>query len=430
MRLISNKIYLIIALITLVVLATAFVLGLMSSNKMREVISEQFNQQQLIIAKSVASDIEEKYAFIKNELHTLNLSPAIQYLEVSWPNRMQITMKNIKPYGVVEIGLVKAEGQEGIIYRLDSQGQQHITQTDIKQVPFFQWCQDPSHKDQFFIQRTTLDFNNDSQKPYLLVAIPTYKVSVDESHPQALGSFSGCLYFLVDPFFLAKKYTEDIRSGHTGYAWVIDAEENFLYHPEQDFIGKNAFDIREKKAARVSFDEINKIQREKMLAGQEGVSYYWSGWHRGVQEKMKKFIAYAPIIIAGDNKKLTWSVAVVAPQTEVEGAIHEVYIRQFLLQGLVISIIMLAGGAGMLYESRWSSSLEKEVQRKTEALKKSNEELIISEKRYKSLVESAEDCILNVNSHGDILSVNRYGAQFLEYTVHGHGRQNPDAIFS
>ncbi len=111
MRLTSNKIYLIIALITLVVLATAFVLGLMSSNKMREVISEQFNQQQLIIAKSVASDIEEKFAFIKNELHTLNLSPAIQYLEVSWPNRMQITMDNVKLYGVVEIGLVEAEGQ-------------------------------------------------------------------------------------------------------------------------------------------------------------------------------------------------------------------------------------------------------------------------------------------------------------------------------
>ena len=65
MRLVSNKIYLIIALITLVVLATAFVLGLMSSNKMREVISEQFNQQQLIIAKSVASDIEEKSPSLK-----------------------------------------------------------------------------------------------------------------------------------------------------------------------------------------------------------------------------------------------------------------------------------------------------------------------------------------------------------------------------
>ncbi len=252
---------------------------------------------------------------------------------------------------------------------------------------------------------------------------------MDESHPQALGNFSGCLYFLVDPVFLAEKYAKDIRSGQTGYAWVIDAQENFLYHPEQDFIGKNAFEVREQKGARVSFDEINKIQREKMLTGQEGVSYYWSGWHRGLHEKIKKFIAYAPIVIAGDNQKLTWSVAVVAPQTEVEGAIHEVYIRQFLLQGLLISFIMLAGGAGMFYESRWASSLEKEVQRKTEALKKSNEELTISEKRYKSLVESAEDSILTVNAHDEILSVNRYGAQFLEYTVRRAGGQNRRSYF-
>ena len=361
MRLPSNKIYLIIALVTLIVLVAAFVLGLMSSNKMREVISEQFNQQQLIIAKSVSSFMEEKFDFVKNELHTLNLSPAIQYLEVSWPNRMQITMANVKTYGVVEIGLVQAEGKTGKMFRLDSQGQQHVTQVDIAQVPFFQWAQDINNRNQFFIKSTTLDFRENTQSSYLLVVIPTYKVSVDESHPTALGTFTGALYFLVDPFFLAQKYAQDIRSGQTGYAWIIDAQGNFLYHPERDFIGKNAFEIREKKTARVSFDEINKIQREKMLAGQEGTSYYWSGWHRGLQEEMKKFIAYAPIAITADNQKLIWSVAVVAPQTEVEGAIHEVYIRQFLLQGLLIFFILLAGGAGMFYESRWASSLEKEV---------------------------------------------------------------------
>jgi len=156
-----------------------------------------------------------------------------------------------------------------------------------------------------------------------------------------------------------------------------------------------------------------------MLAGQEGVSYYWSGWHRGLHEKVEKFIAYAPIRIVGDNVEFIWSLAVVAPRTEVEGAVHEVYIRQFFLQGLVIFFIMLAGGAAIFYESRWASSLEKEVQRKTEELKKSNDELAISEKRYKSLVESAEDCILTVDAHGDILSVNRYGAYFLSYTRHG-----------
>lgn len=429
MRLPSNKVYVAIALITLLVLGTAFVLGLMSSNKMREVISEQFNQQQLIIARSVASDLEEKFAFIKNELHTLNLSPAIQYLEVSWPNRMMITMENVKAYGVVEIGLVARQGGGAKIYRLDRRGQQYHRPVDPEVLPFFPWAQDPEQQNKFFIQRTMWQRGEDSLTSYLLLAIPTYQVSVDESHPQAQGSFTGVLYLLIDPFFMAQKYAQDIRSGHTGYAWIIDAQGNFLYHPEKDFIGKDAFEIREKRAARVSFDEINRIQRDRMLAGQEGMSYYWSGWHRGVQAVMKKFIAFAPIIISADNATLIWSVAVVAPQSEVEGAIHEVYIRQFFLQGFLILIILVAGGTGLYYESRWASSLEKEVARKTIELKRSNEELTISEKRYKSLVESAEDSILTVDAHGDILSVNRYGAQFLGYTVRGIVGKTLKAVF-
>lgn len=429
MRLLSNKIYLIIGLVTVVVLAAAFVLGLMSSNKMREVISEQFNQQQLIIAKSVASDIEEKFAFIKNELHTLNLSPAIQYLEVSWPNRMQITLENVKPYGVVEIGLVAISQGEAVIHRLDSSGKHSSHPVDPQTLPFFTWAQDPAHQNLFFIERTCWSVRRNADTSYLLLAIPTYQVSMDESHPEALGSFTGVLYLLIDPYFLAQKYAQDIRSGQTGYAWIIDSQGHFLYHPERDFIGKDAFEIREKRAARVSFDEINRIQRERMLAGQEGTSYYWSGWHRGVQAPMKKFIAFAPIIISADNDTMVWSVAVVAPQSEVEGAIHEVYIRQFLLQGFLIFIILLAGGTGIYYESRWASSLEKEVARKTLELKKSNEELSISEKRYKSLVESAEDSILTVDANGEILSVNRYGAQFLGYTIHGIVGKNLKAIF-
>ena len=209
MRLISNKIYLTIALITLLVLAAAFVLGLMSSNKMREVISEQFNQQQLIIAKSVASDIEEKFAFIKNELHTLNLSPAIQYLEVSWPNRMQITMENVKSYGVVEIGLVEPRGSRAKSIDWTAKGNSEAPRSILPRCRSFQWAQDPSHRNQFFIKRTTLDFHDNSNRPYLLVAIPTYQVSVDESHPQAIGNFTGSLYFLVDPAFLAKKYATE-----------------------------------------------------------------------------------------------------------------------------------------------------------------------------------------------------------------------------
>ncbi|MGQ9687253.1 MAG: sensor histidine kinase [Desulfobaccales bacterium] len=385
---------------------------------MRDIISEQFNQQQLTIAKGVSADIEDKFKFLQRELHTLHLSPAIQYLELSWPNRMQITLENVDNLGVIGIGLLEPEGRK--IYWASAVGESKAISGNFSTSRMLQWCKDPANKDKFFLTRAGPQFPGESgDNPYLALVTPTYQVSVDASHPEATGIFAGCLYFLIDPYRMIKEHAKDIHSGQSGYAWVIDQQGIFLYHPEEGFIGKSAFEVREKKAPKISFAEINKIQREKMLAGQEGVSWYHSGWHRGVTKEMKKFIAYAPIILEGSNEKLTWSVAVVAPQTEVEGAIHDVYLRQFLLQGVIIFIILLGGAAIIYYESRWSAALEEEVQRKTAALVASRNELAKSEKLYKSLVESAEDAIFNVDVKGEVISINRFGAKMLGYTPQG-----------
>jgi two-component system, NtrC family, sensor kinase len=63
--------------------------------------------------------------------------------------------------------------------------------------------------------------------------------------------------------------------------------------------------------------------------------------------------------------------------------------------------------------------LEEEVQRTSVALEQSQQDLAKSEKLYKSLVESAEDAILNVDNQGEIISINRYGAKVLGYTKRG-----------
>ncbi len=99
--------------------------------------------------------------------------------------------------------------------------------------------------------------------------------------------------------------------------------------------------------------------------------------------------------------------------------LHEVYLRQFLLQGVVLLVIILGGWTIIFYESRWAAALAQEVQRKTAELKKSAEELEKSEKLYKSVVESAEDSILTVAPNKEILSINRFGAKFFGYTPHG-----------
>jgi PAS domain S-box-containing protein len=146
-----------------------------------------------------------------------------------------------------------------------------------------------------------------------------------------------------------------------------------------------------------------------MLKGKEGKSWYISGWHKGVEEEMKKLIAYAPIRLSDKNEGLIWSVAVVAPISEVEGAIHDIQIRQFLMEGIVMLSILFGGLLIISMMLRWSSSLEKEVAEKTGELKK-------REYQYRSLVEHADDIIFTISLEGLVLNMNEYGCNFLKKT--------------
>ncbi len=136
------------------------------------------------------------------------------------------------------------------------------------------------------------------------------------------------------------------------------------------------------------------------------MSWYISGWHRGQEGEMKKLIAYTPIHLTISEKPL-WSVAVVAPVSEVEDAIHSIQIRQFSLQAIIIVVILLGGVTIIFLILNWSTAMEQEVERKTVELKK-------SEQRYKSLVENAEDIIFAVDQHGNYLSINKFGARFFD----------------
>lgn len=141
-----------------------------------------------------------------------------------------------------------------------------------------------------------------------------------------------------------------------------------------------------------------------MLKGREGTSWYFSGWHRGITGQIKKLIAYYPIVIS-EKPPQKWSVAVVAPVSEIGEAVKRGYVRQFLLHGLVIIVILLGASAILFFEMRWSRLLEERVDKRTEELKR-------SEEKYRSLVESAEDFIFTVDSDGRFQSMNSFTANF------------------
>ncbi|MFA4918520.1 MAG: ATP-binding protein [Thermodesulfovibrionales bacterium] len=396
-------------------MGTVLILGWLSSVKVKETVTEDFNQQQLVIARHAASQIENRLEALKRELFLLSLSPSIQYAESAWMcNRMEIAFSSIREEGTIEIRFVK----DGIQKTFHVLGE-HDCNPGIptkKELEHLEWAKKETNKGHILLTSvSSIPQEDRSLRPIMEIAIPVWQVSVDQSHPLALNKFSGVLLFTIDLSILMGNVTKEIRSGKTGYAWIIDDNGTFLYHQEKTFIGQNAFEARKGKKPTISFARINQIQKDKMLKGEEGTSWYVSGWHRGIEGEIKKLIAYTPIRL-DDSKSRIWSVAVVAPVSEVEGAIHAIQIRQFSLQTIIFFVILFGGLFVNFMILSWSNTLEKEVTKKTIELKK-------SEQRYRSLIENAEDIIFTVDYNGNFISINKYGANFfnkIEEDVIGH----------
>jgi two-component system NtrC family sensor kinase len=395
----------VLGLIVILLLAVAFVLGLLSLQHTREIVSEDFQQQQLILAKTTARQIEDGLEFLRRELKILNYSPAIQYLqEVAWANRMQVSFDDLSKLGVTAIERIDFAGPHaGHTYILDAGGPRVVDYNLTEPSPEATWAQDPANRGRVYQGPVEVQKRGDHQIPFFIMATPVYEVSLDESHRKATGNLDGVLLFKVDASQFTGHYCAAIRSGRTGYCWVLSQAGLFLYHPEREFIGQDAFTARGRRNPAISFSKINEIQKSKMLAGEEGTSEYISGWHRGVIKKMTKFVAYTHAKVTPDGSRI-WPVAVVAPTDEVYGTIHSLYIRQFLIQGILIFALILAACAVIYYEMRWSVELQREVENTTADLRRSREQ-------YKSVVENARDFIFLLDEKGTFISANTAAAQ-------------------
>ncbi len=395
-----------LGLLVVLLLAVAFVLGLLSLQRTREIVSEDFQQQQLILAKTTARQIEDGLDFLRRELKILNYSPAIQYLEaVAWANRMKVSFDDLSKLGVTAIERIDFEGPNaGRTYILDGGGPRIVDQ-DSNKSPEVVWARDPANRGRIFQGPVVLQHQGDHKIPFFTLATPIYEDSVDESHPKATGNLDGVLLFKIDASQFTGHYCAAIRSGRTGYAWVLNSDGIFLYHPEREFVGEDAFTARGRRNPVISFSKINEIQKSKMLAGEEGTSQYSSGWHRGVIGEMTKFVAYSHAKVTPDGSRI-WPVAVVAPTDEVYGTIHSLYIRQFLIQGILIFALILAACAVIYYEMRWSVELQREVDNATTDLRRSREQ-------YKSVVENAKDFIFLLDEKGTVISANTAAARAL-----------------
>ena len=213
----------------------------------------------------------------------------------------------------------------------------------------------------------------------------------------------GAILAVVDVSQLVGGVTEGIRSGRTGYAWVIDDAGTFLAHADPEFVARNAFAARHERRSYISFSAINTIMKDRMLRGEEGTGSYVSGWHRGVQGEIAKLIAYSPVRSAVVPAGAVWSVAVVAPTAEVGEAVHHIYVRQLFTQGAVLAALVVFAGTAALYQRRLSKALRAHVYQQEEYIS--------------SMLQSSMDAIIFVDNENRVQAWNKGAEHIFGFTA-------------
>ncbi|MGC8724038.1 MAG: sensor histidine kinase [Acidobacteriota bacterium] len=340
-------------------LVAAFILGLVSFGKMRQVVSQEFNQQQLVLAENLAVLIHQDLDFLRRELLVLNESPSLsQPGSKDWKSRLQVTLRSVQSDELLEIRYVDASGETCEV--CDARGRVRLERGTYAEEPYFRWAQRPENRGRVYLgDRLPVEEARLGGRPLLLLATPHYPASRGGLGPHPPHVFSGVLLFVVDASALATRFTEDARSGTSGYAWVINEKGTFLAHPMRDFIGQNAFTARQRKDPRMGFEGINVIMRERMLKGQSGTGEYVSGWHRQIRGPVRKLIGFAPVILDHDRREVLWSVAVVAPVSEVQGMVRALFLRQFFVQ-TAIFLAILAGLLSLIRLERYWGQIKKQ----------------------------------------------------------------------
>jgi PAS domain S-box-containing protein len=382
----GRTIVVIVYIAVILLLATGILLGVWTAREMNAVVTDQFNAQQMVIAQTAKARIEREIGEIKRELflqaQTLRKNPEdVQRLaEALQPGLARLRGSEVRKVEVVD-------RVNGRVFTSNLRGS--WSEGDLTEAGLYD----------------AVRFGSPEEPAFWVSAVSSGAATEEMMIAARLTPDAGrLLVFHINVSALLSAIVKPIQSGKTGYAWVIDQEGRFIYHPNPDFFGRDAFAVREEKFPDLSNEPIHFIQREKMLKGQQGTGWYYSAWHRGYAAATKKLIAYCPIQVA-ENPPRFWSVAVVAPQSEVEDALSRGSFRLLLLQGVVVLAVILGATAIIWLENRWSSVLEAKVLAKTDDLAK-------SEEKYRSLVESAEDLIFTVDREGRFQSLNTFTAKF------------------
>jgi signal transduction histidine kinase len=376
---------LIIIALALILSGIVFFLSYRANLELERVVKEQYNDQQLILARKIAADICFHFSFLETALLSFSRKLAAAPPEDQGIVAIQDLFDIIKGWNVLGISLVSPYPAPVQIYVGNSW--KNIQALGLAR-DFFVCTEHYSQQDPACLSLNMQPDSGPFARRWLIAMSTPLSPAADNDRPVSHTQPTR-LVFLLDAQGIARRYSENVRSGKTGYPWVVDHKGFFMYHIEKDFDGRNSFIVRHERNPLISYERINRLVANYLLKGKEGTDWYVSGWHREVIGEMGKLLAFSPVIFAepADRPPYVWSVGLAVPEAEVYGLIQPIVFRQFKIVGLFFTLVVAAFAAFLFASMRWSDALRREVDRKTDHLLRSEDALRCERDKVKENME-------------------------------------------
>jgi PAS domain S-box-containing protein len=211
------------------------------------------------------------------------------------------------------------------------------------------------------------------------------------------NEYKGSIAILIPLNNLGKRFIENIRTGETGYGWMISKDGIVLYNPATGQTGKSVKEIYSTSPSLLEL--ISKTQSEK-----EGTSIcYIAPTPDEKKELSKSFVAFYRVSLGNTF----WTILIVTPEKEVFATLTSFRNRLSVLFCLIVIVMVI-----YYYLSFKASSILKE-EKKRRALENILHE---SEKRFRIMFELSPVGIILIDEEGTIIEVNSSFCENLGYS--------------
>ena len=370
-----------IAFISLVI---AFAYSIYTESK--KSLAEQFSHQQLMLANEVAKGIESFFDEMEEKLELLAFSPDTEPLKQDHIAQMKILYEQEKP----QVRFLGRIDREGNLQYFFSEGVLDKIEKNYSRKAYFIKARETD------LSLVSMDYQN-TGNPKIVIIVPVASNKKDisaEASPDKGKEFDGIMMLELGLNKLIETFILPIKSGKQGYAWLLDEKGillNHIKHPEM--INRNIFTSNGNcHTCHTSFA----IER-KMVRGMSGTGKY------EVKGSEENFIAYEPIRL----KNHLWSVAIVAPASEVEELV-KVNLRNTLIL-VIFTILCFSAGAFLIIKINAKRILFEEKD-------KFSKEILRAKTELQAIFDGITDGIALIGNDLVIKNVNRAFARTFNKT--------------